>query len=170
MRVFGILPTEFWKEDKLQSLSIPTRLVAIYLYAGPHTNVIGCYRLPLSYIAEDLKIPKRLVRKAIKELIAISFLRFDEASKYFVITNFLSTRAKKWLANPNNYIAATRELDEISESVPFKEEIRLQLIEIKGQATNNDGNGVLTLSKLRRIPYVVSFKFQHSMLLHARRI
>jgi hypothetical protein len=149
MRMFGILPTEFWKEDKLQNLSIPTRLVAIYLYAGPHTNVIGCYRLPISYIAEDLKIQKRFVIKAVKELSAICFLRFDEASKYFAITNFLSTRAKKWLANPNNYIAATRELDEISESIPFKEEIRLQLIEMKRGTSNDDTNNVITSSNQR---------------------
>jgi hypothetical protein len=151
MRDFGLIPTCFWKDERIQNLKVPTRLVGIYLYAGPHTNVIGCFRLPLSYISEDLRIPKRILTKAIEDLTAISFLRFDEASKYFAITNFLSTRAKRWLSNQNNFIAATRELDQIPESVPFKEEIRLQLIEIKGGASNGDTNRVLTPMERRTI-------------------
>lgn len=149
MRTFGILPTEFWKNEKLQSLPATTRLIAAYLYSGPHNNMIGCFRLPLTYIAEDLKLQMRFVSKAIKELTAISFLRFDEASKYFVITNFITARAKKWLLNQNNYIAATRVLEEISDSVPYKEEIRLQLIEIKRPDSNDDTNNVLTTSDQR---------------------
>lgn len=152
MRTFGILPTEFWKDEQLQSLPVPTRLIAAYLYSSPHTNSIGCFRLPLSYISEDLHIQQRFVVKAVKELTAILFLQFDPPSKYFAITDFISARAKKWLANPNNYIAATRELEEIPDSVPFKSEIRRQLIEIKRPGSNGDTNNVLTPSQ-RRIHY-----------------
>jgi hypothetical protein len=138
MRIFGILPKEFWENDRLRKLSATTRLVAVYLHAGPHSTVIGCYRIPLAYVAEDLNFSLRHVKKAMAELTEISFLRFDLTSNYVEITNFLSTRARKWLANPKNRISAARALEEIPDTVPFKEEIRRQLLEIKEPAPIND--------------------------------
>jgi hypothetical protein len=139
VRMFGIVPIEFWHNVEIRNLSTTTRLVAIYLSAGEHNTMIGCFRLPLPYIESDLHLAKRFVIKAIKELTAISFLQFDPASNYFMITNHLSARAQKWLANSNNYIAATKALNEIPDSVPFKEKVRLQLVAIKGSASINDG-------------------------------
>lgn len=149
MRQFGILPTEFWRDPKIRSLEPRTRLVAVYLYAGPHTNAIGCFRLPLSYIEEDLAIQRRFVQKAVKELVDISFLRFDDDSRYFVLNNFLQSRAQNWLKNPNNFKSALRELNEIPESIPFREEISLQLAAFKGEGSNGDTNDDLTPSGCR---------------------
>jgi hypothetical protein len=151
MRAFGIIDNGFWKNESLQRLPVPTRYVAIYLASGPHTNAVGCFRLPLSYISEDLNIQSRFVMKAIKELEAISFLKFDTSSKYFAIMNFFTTRVKKSLANSNFRIAATRELEEIPDSVPFKKEIQLQLIEIIGEDLDGDSNAVGSASKRRSV-------------------
>ncbi len=149
MRTFGILPVEFWNDEQLRAQSAPTRLVAAYLFSGPQCNIIGCYRLRLSYVADELNLQKRHVVAAVRNLEAIRFLRFDPSSNYLAISNFISARVKKWLANPNNRIAATRELDEIPDHVPFKSEIRLQLFESKREAGDNDRDNVLTSSDQR---------------------
>lgn len=138
MQMFGIVPVEFWRDANLRKLSSQTRLIATYLLTSEHTNIIGCFRLPLQYATADLGFSRRSVVTAIAELTSIAFLEFDPSTDYFFIKEFLSNRARKWLANPKNFTSACKAVNEIPDVVPFKEAVRLQVIEIKGTPLDDD--------------------------------
>lgn len=55
--------------------------LAPYLIFGPHSNMIGLYRLPLAYIAEDLGMPSARASEALRKLSERGFCRYDERSK-----------------------------------------------------------------------------------------
>jgi hypothetical protein len=133
MRKFGLIPIEFWKNRDLLALSAQTFKVAVYLVAGPHSNALGCFEIPIPYIADDLKLLRKTVVKAIAQLESVSFLRYDPSTRYALIP---SLRASGALQNPNNLISATREISQMPDAVPWKSELSAQIAEIKGRVTN----------------------------------
>jgi hypothetical protein len=88
MRRFRTISTRFWMSPHLQALSVETRLIALYLIAGPHTNDLGCFRLPKSYVAEDLNIPLSKVTMGFVILADTGMLRFDPQNDWVFLPNF----------------------------------------------------------------------------------
>lgn len=68
MRVYGSVQTCFWENTDNQELSDQAKLLAIYLLTGPHSNMVGAFRLPDGYITEDLRWNIQVVKKAFQEL------------------------------------------------------------------------------------------------------
>src|SRR3990167_8153130 len=97
MRIYGSVPIVFWANAETQSLSDQGKLLAIYLLTGPHSNMMGCFRMPDGYINEDLRWNNQIVKKAFQQLSIIDFLTRDESSSWVVIHDFL-----KWnpIQNP----------------------------------------------------------------------
>lgn len=126
---------DFWKNQDLLSLPAQVFKVAVYLLAGPHTNVLGSFYVPVAYICDDLHLLRKSVVKAIAHLDRVSFLKYDVSTRYALI---LSLRASGALQNPNNLKCAIRELSQMPDSVPWKQELSLQLAEIRGQQDNAD--------------------------------
>jgi len=98
MREYGSVQTQFWSDVALQNLSTHAKLLAVYLLTGPHTNMLGCFRLPIGYVAEDLKWGGETVCKAFAELAQIRFLIRDPESNWILITHFLNWNP---IENPN---------------------------------------------------------------------
>ena len=142
MRKFGQITMDDWRNKKLMKLPAATFKVAMYLLTGPHHNSIGCYRIPIEYISSDLFLKRRTVVKAVDQLVEILFLKYDWDSQYVYIPDFWSTRGSP---NVNILSCATREEAQIDESVPFKQEVSLQIAETI-EATSD---GVQTAFKRR---------------------
>lgn len=98
MREYGSVQTQFWSDIALQNLSTHAKLLAVYLLTGPHTNMLGCFRLPTGYVAEDLKWNEETVYNAFSELDQIRFLIRDSESNWILIINFLDWNP---IENPN---------------------------------------------------------------------
>ena len=98
MREYGSVQTQFWSDIALQNLSTHAKLLAVYLLTGPHTNMLGCFRLPTGYVAEDLKWNEETVYNAFSELDQIRFLIRDPESNWILIINFLDWNP---IENPN---------------------------------------------------------------------
>src|SRR5687768_16947104 len=98
MREYGLVYSRFWVNPDIQSLSVDGKLLALYLLTCSHANMLGCFRLPIGYIAEDLQWGFERVKKGFKELIRIRFLSRDEETGWLVIYHYL-----KWnpIENPN---------------------------------------------------------------------
>jgi hypothetical protein len=58
MRSYGSVHTKFWINSDVQLLSPNAKLLALYLLTSPHTNMLGCFRLPIGYVVEDLQLDK----------------------------------------------------------------------------------------------------------------
>lgn len=89
MRVYGSIQTCFWENPAAQKLSDQGKLLATYLFTGPHSNMIGCFRLPAGYIIEDLNWDISKVKKAFQDLSEMNFIIRDETTSWLIINNFL---------------------------------------------------------------------------------
>ena len=75
MRSYGSVQVRFWEYANKHHLSDQASLLAIYLLTGPHSNMLGCIRLPDGYITEDLRWDIQTVKNAFKQLIDINALK-----------------------------------------------------------------------------------------------
>ena len=53
-RDYGQIQSAFWTHPKIRSVGPDAKLIAAYLLTSPHTNGLGCFYLPLGYVATDL--------------------------------------------------------------------------------------------------------------------
>lgn len=117
MRDYGKIQTAFWTSDDIRGLSDHGRLLALYLLSGPHTNQIGCFRLPDGYACEDLGWDSETVSKGFHELSENGFATRDETNKWVIVHRFL-----KWneIENPNQGKSAARLFDQVPEKSSVK--------------------------------------------------
>lgn len=104
MREYGRIYSKVWESDDFRSLTEDGRMLVLYLLTSPHTNLTGCFRIPVAYAAHDLKwVPER-VREGLGELSAKGFITLDAPSEYVLITRFLA-----WNAFENGNVAKAAE-------------------------------------------------------------
>lgn len=89
-RDYGRIKTAFWTSRDLRDLPRGVRETAAYLLTGPHTTALGCFRLPLGYVAEDMGLSIEEVRADIAALTARGWLIYDEKEKFVWIKKFLA--------------------------------------------------------------------------------
>lgn len=110
MRDYGKVHTSFWTSADTAGLGDDGRMLALYLLTGPHTNQIGCFRLPDGYVMEDLGWTAERVSEGFQQLFQKGFATRDDDSKWVVIHKFL-----RWneIENPNQAKAAVRLFDAV---------------------------------------------------------
>lgn len=79
-RSFGKIETGFWQNQKIRALSERSRFLLAYLFACPHGNSIGCFKLPLGYAQEDLAWPADVLRQHLGEVVRHRLADYDEAT------------------------------------------------------------------------------------------
>jgi len=123
MRDYGSVHTCFWSNPDIQSLSDQAKLLALYLLTGPHSNMMGCFRLPTGYVAEDLNWSTETVSKRFTELSNQRFLTRDVATGWTLVPGFLAWNP---VDNPNQ----AKSLRKLFEQVPEKTTVYQQLVEV----------------------------------------
>jgi hypothetical protein len=113
VREYGKVFTSFWTSETTKGLSDRGRVLGLYLLSSPHTNMIGCFRLPDGYVAEDLDWSSETVAEGFAELSSNGFITRDPATKWVLITAFL-----KWneVENPNQGLSAIKLADQVPAS------------------------------------------------------
>jgi hypothetical protein len=122
MRVFGSIQTSFWANPEVQLLSDQGKLLLTYLFTGPHSNMIGCFRLPAGYITEDLSWNIQKVKTAFTELSKMVFLTRENSSGWLTIHNFL-----KW--NPVQNPKQAKGVQKLFDIVPADSVVLIPLID-----------------------------------------
>ena len=89
MRDYGKVYTRFWLKQNVLSWSDSAKLLGLYLLTCPHCNLLGCFRLPIGYVASDLNWDEQQVAKTLSELEQDQFLIRCEASGWTLIRSFL---------------------------------------------------------------------------------
>lgn len=125
MRDYGRVYSSFWQSPEVRALGEDARTLALYLLTSPHGNLIGCFRLPDAYAADDLQWPCARVAEGFAELCAKGFVSRDEGTKWVFITKFL-----KWNAfeSPNVAKSAHKAFDQVP-ALPLKAALALALLE-----------------------------------------
>jgi hypothetical protein len=148
VRDYGRVYSAFWQSPEIRSLPEDARTLALYLLTTPHGNLIGCFRLPDAYAADDLQWASERVSEGFRKLEEAAFVRRDEATKWVFITKYL-----KWNAfeNPNVARAAHKALDQVP-SLPLKPALALALLEFGQHLTEALTKACQTLSEPLRKP------------------
>ncbi len=110
MRDYGKVQTTFWTSQDTSGLTDTGRMLALYLLTSPHSNILGCFHLPVGYVCEDLKWATERVEKGFAELFGKGFATRDNDSKWVVMHAYL-----KWnpIENPNQGVSAGRLFEQI---------------------------------------------------------
>lgn len=85
MRSFATVLSQFWTGRTGKAIAAAgkdARIVATYLLTCEHANMLGLYRLPLLYAAEETGLKRREVADALSQLQAIGFAHYDEATEF----------------------------------------------------------------------------------------
>jgi hypothetical protein len=120
MRDYGKVHTSFWTSSTTRGMSEDGRALALYLLTSPHSNQIGCFRLPDGYVADDMQWPAERVSEGFAELFRNGFATRDQGSSWVFIHLFL-----KWnlIENPNQGASAAKLFKMVPDSIPQKREL-----------------------------------------------
>jgi hypothetical protein len=121
MRVYGSIQTSWWANSEAQKISDQGKLLLTYLFTSPHSNMLGCFRLPDGYITEDLRWTSQKVKNAFQELSKTRFITRDDMN-WVVIHNFL-----KW--NPVQNPKQGKGIQKLFDSIPNQSIIMPPLID-----------------------------------------
>ena len=132
-RNYGKVSPAIFTDEHSSSWTDVAFRVAVYLLAGPHASILGCFRLPIGYVEEDLRnrsatvgepfrnrsatVQKAIrnrsaaIREAFEGLIDSGFIRYCERTQWVWVRNFLQHNP---FENPNAAKAALR----FGESIP----------------------------------------------------
>lgn len=111
MRDYGKVFSSFWTSEDIRGLTEDGRALALYLMTCPHGNMLGCFRIPNAYAADDLQWNFERVSAGFAELYRNGFAYRCERSFWVVINKHL-----KWnkLDNENVGKAAAKLVDQLT--------------------------------------------------------
>lgn len=143
MREYGKVYSSFWQSPEVRAMSEDGRVLALYLLTTPHGSMLGCFRMPDAYAAEDLQWATERVSEGFRNLIESQFVVRDEATKWVLIPKFL-----KWnqFDNPNVAKAAHRAFELVPDG-HIKQRLAAHLLEFGSHVKDGFRNACETLSE-----------------------
>lgn len=117
MREYGKIHSSFWTSNDIRALGEDGRTLAAYLLTSPHSNMLGCFRIPVAYVCDDLKWSLERVLEGFQNLSQRVWATFDKGSEWVVIHKFLKWNQPE---NPNVVRAAEKLFAQIPSSSGVK--------------------------------------------------
>ena len=136
MRSYGSIPSKFWIEAKEKGLSDDGRQLMAYLMTCHHGNSIGCFRMPVAYIAEDLGWAFERVSTTLSETVSKGFLERDDERSWNRLPNHFETVS---VSNPN----VAKGMEPFIEAVPKESPLFNNLLEALRPYAKRFRNGYL---------------------------
>lgn len=104
---------DMWHDEKVMALDLEARELYIYLLSCEHCNNIGFFRLPIGYMAIDLRRPQQKIEKSISSLVKDGLIEYDAKTGAVLIPKFL-----KWnsLGTELHYKGAANEYNRLLDS------------------------------------------------------
>ena len=127
MRDYGRIKTTFWESETIRPLAPTTKFVAAYLLTSPHSNAIGCFRLPVAYVVHDTGMDEPDLQAALVELRTVGFLKWCERTPWIWIPNYLKHNPPE---NPNVWRKCMKEMQSLPTELSARAAIAEQLCEI----------------------------------------
>ena len=102
MRDYGRIHCAYWTSADIQSLADAPKLLAAYLLTCEHGTIAGAFRLPIGYVADDLKWSFETVTEGFNELSRIGFINRCATSNWVWLRKYLTWNSPE---NPNQWKA-----------------------------------------------------------------
>src|SRR6185312_6931851 len=116
MRNFGKVSTAIFTDPKSRRWDDETFRLVVYLLAGPHANLLGCFRMPRGYVEADLGKGYHTVSRLFQKLTETNFLSYCAVTERVWIKKFLHHTQ---FENGNVAKSAFRVLKEIPTEASF---------------------------------------------------
>lgn len=84
MREYARISPRFWMGETgrlIRTKGPEAQLLALYLLTSPHSNMIGLYWCPVTYMAHETGLSMQGASKALQSLVDIGFCHYDSASE-----------------------------------------------------------------------------------------
>ena len=111
MARYAQIYTQLWFDKGFGTLSERFKLFFIYVLSSPHSNMLGYYRLPLAYAANDLGWTIDQVKAAIRDM--AHFIAYDPQSEMLLVKKYLKYNQ---IENPNQAKGAIKLLEDLPAS------------------------------------------------------
>lgn len=113
MQNYGRIFRQYWTSPDIKGKSIDTKCLGAYLLSCQHGNMIGCFRLPIAYVIDDLDMGSATVSKGFQDLCDSGFLAFDPNLSWVLIRKYL-----RWnpIENPNQGKAAAKLVEQVPQN------------------------------------------------------
>ena len=102
MRDYGRIHCAYWTSADIQPLSDAAKLLGAYLLTCQHGTIAGAFRLPVGYVADDLKWSFETVTEGFNELSRIGFINRCATSNWVWLRKYLTWNSPE---NPNQWKA-----------------------------------------------------------------
>lgn len=109
-RAYGRIHASFWTSPTIRALGDDGRTLAAYLLTGPHSNMLGAYRLPFAYAADDLDWGTERVAQAFRVLADRGFAKRDDETSWVLVYRYIHWNPAE---NPNQAKAIRKLLMEV---------------------------------------------------------
>lgn len=151
-RDFGKVRTAFWADDKVIAWPERLKFVALYLLTSPHTNAIGCFRVPAQYIAADTGLTVGQVNETLDALEREGFIARCAKTSFVWMRKYLEHNG---IENGKVGTHCIRLAKVLPQSLPFLKDFEVALtaaLSLIGTTWEGFGYPIDTLSKPNRTP------------------
>ena len=159
------IDARFWTDPKIRELNLADRHAFLYLLTNPHTNMLGLYRLPLPYMADDLQQSLNTCRTVVERLSNANLIVYDQPNGMVFVRHFLKYNLIKGnnreagAVNKLQELPPTSLLTKLQNAVIQYQPGLQQLTEALELVVNNNQATVVEQS-LNECPTVVELKEQ----------
>lgn len=113
MAEYGRIYKKLWRNKKFKKSTDDGKIVILYVYTSPHSNMIGYYYLPIEYIVVDLKWTPARIKKAFREGLDKGFFEYDFESNIVMVSRWFEYNGN---FNTNQLKKAVGELSEVPDN------------------------------------------------------
>ena len=99
MRDFNKINPSLWGSQKFKKLGRDEKLIYFYFLTCPQTNAAGCFRVPVDYMAADIRIDAEALRKGIERVTSSGLIEYDFDEETVIISQWFRFNPP---ANPNH--------------------------------------------------------------------
>jgi len=105
MREYARISPRYWIGDtgkKIKKLGLEAQVISLYLLTNPHSNMLGLYYLPITYLSHETGIPLEGASKGLQSLIEAGFCDYDFDAEVVFIYEMASFQLGKSLKASDN--------------------------------------------------------------------
>ncbi len=126
-RDYGVVRNAFWESDTVRGLATEHKFLGLYIIASPHTNAIGCFKIPVAYVAHDTEMTPAALEAAFAALRERGFMHWCERMPWVWIPKYLTHNPPE---NPNVWRKCVKELYDLPIEISARATIAAELYDI----------------------------------------
>lgn len=119
-----------WSMFKREGFTCDEKILYIYLFSCPHRTLLGLYKLPLAYIAEDLGFSVSVTKKLMDGLENKKMIEYDAANSLVLVKKFLECNE---VPNKNVEKKAVKFAESGFPDTPLLDSLLLEVAPYKGK-------------------------------------